>query len=336
MTRYAPMWEQNATYPAAQDRQLIGTIWPGTQCNGMAASVVAGTLTVNIAPGSLVVPDPNTYGASYLCVSDAVENVAIPLPVPPTGQARIDVVTVMPRDSAVIGANNDWVFNVVSSAVAVSPTPPAIPAGQVAVVQIAVAGGATALVAGNLTERRPGSAAIVPANPGPPVGASAPFQSWQDSSSEWWVAKGGVNGGAWRKARDVLHARAYRAGAFTVIAGTANNLAMDTVDLDPYGILTAGFFTFPLAGLWQVSGATGVSIGVNQWVRGYVKWNDRTNLVAAYSSPIAIGGGFPYPADVRKVAAGATALMANDGSATITGTPGATATWLSADYLGTG
>jgi hypothetical protein len=157
------MWEQNVRFPAANDRRLIGSLWPSGGVIGMASSVVASSMQLNIAAGQAVVPDPNTFGGAYLCVSDAVEVVTIGNP-GPVGQNRIDVVTVQPRDTALGGPSDDWLFNVVVGATASSPTAPAVPAGQLAICQIYVPGasGTPSLVAGNLTDRRPRGLAVPP------------------------------------------------------------------------------------------------------------------------------------------------------------------------------
>lgn len=160
MTRYTPLWLQAGSYPASIDRRLVGALWPGPASSGGAATV-AGGMVVNVAAGLAAVPTPNNTG-STLCPWDAPEPVTIGA-APGSGTNRIDVITVYPRGNDLDGgANNDFIFAVVPGSVAVTPTPPAVPAGQLAWYQVYVPGGAAALVAGNLTDVRPGGMAIPP------------------------------------------------------------------------------------------------------------------------------------------------------------------------------
>jgi hypothetical protein len=89
----------------------------------------------------------------------------------------------------------------------------------------------------------------------PPPVTTGGIQSFLDLYRELWIAKPGVNGGNWRKARDVLHASVYRNAA--LVAPTANSVfPADTVIRDPYGIWVGSptyAFVLPVAG--SVSGA---------------------------------------------------------------------------------
>jgi hypothetical protein len=148
-----PQWLQNGVYPAGADRRLISAIWPQAMVSGLAVSAGAG-MAVNVAAGQAVVPTPNNTGAT-LCTSDAVEVVALPV-APASGLNRIDVVTVHPRGNDLDGgASDDWILDVISSAAVASPVAPAVPAGQVALAQVYVAGGVASIVAGNITDARP-------------------------------------------------------------------------------------------------------------------------------------------------------------------------------------
>lgn len=165
MTRFTPQWLQSGSYAASQDRRLIGALWPGPASAGCAVTV-GGGMTLNIAAGQVAVPSQNNTG-STLCASDALEQIVIPA-APPSNQNRVDLVVCQPRGTDLDGgANNDWIWASVQGAVATSPaqpTPPAAPAGSVAVYQVYVPGAAAALVAGNLTDVRPGGLGVPPAS----------------------------------------------------------------------------------------------------------------------------------------------------------------------------
>lgn len=159
MTRYAPQWLQQQSYSAAQDRRLIQALWPAPASTGGAATISVGTMTIQFAAGQCAVPSPNSSG-STLCTWDATEFVTIAA-APPSGQNRIDIVTVHPRGNDLDGgANNDFIFDTIVGTAAASPVAPAVPAGQVPWYQVNVPGGAASLVAGNLTDVRPGGLAI--------------------------------------------------------------------------------------------------------------------------------------------------------------------------------
>lgn len=152
MTRLAPQWIQNGTYPAGVDRRLIGALWPIGAVRGCAVSAGTG-MQVQVAAGWVAVPTANNTG-STLCTADAAENVTIST-APASGLNRIDVVTCHPRGNDLDGgANDDWIYDVIVGAVAASPVAPAVPAGQVALAQVFVPGGAASIVAGNLTDLR--------------------------------------------------------------------------------------------------------------------------------------------------------------------------------------
>jgi hypothetical protein len=249
MTRYTPLWEQAGSYSAVNDRRLIGALWPTPASSGCAVTV-SGGMTVNVAAGTVAVPSQNQTG-STLCYSDAVEQVTLAA-APGSGSNRYDLVVCQPRSADLDGgANNDFVFAAVTGVAAASPTVPAVPAGQVALAQIYVPGGSAAIVAGNIVDVRPHGL-----GPEVPLSAGAALAFYTDPQGEAWVAKGGVNGGAWKKARDVLRARLYRGAAFTTIAGGGGQaFPFDTVDYDSYGLGAVGAaagFTVPVAGIYRL------------------------------------------------------------------------------------
>jgi len=158
MTRFTPQWLQSGSYAASVDRRLIGALWPAPASAGCLVQASTG-MVVNVNPGQVAVPTQNSTGAT-LCSSDASEAVTVTA-APPSGQNRIDLIICRPRGNDLDGgANTDFIFDVVTGTPAASPAVPATPAGTVALAQISVAGGAASIVAGNITDVRPGNLAI--------------------------------------------------------------------------------------------------------------------------------------------------------------------------------
>jgi hypothetical protein len=77
------------------------------------------------------------------------------------------------------------------------------------------------------------------------------FNSFTDSGGEVWVS---LNGSAWKKARDGLHAFYYRNAAYTLVVGTVTALPYDTRANDTYGLYNASTarMTFPVTGWWSI------------------------------------------------------------------------------------
>jgi hypothetical protein len=87
-----------------------------------------------------------------------------------------------------------------------------------------------------------------------PLAAAAPFSSFTSPDGEVWVAKGGIAGGAWRRARDVLHVFISRTGT-AALAGNNSLIPYDTVQADPMGLgITSNGFSCPIAGSYQIHG----------------------------------------------------------------------------------
>jgi hypothetical protein len=128
-----------------------------------------------------------------------------------------------------------------------------------------------------------------------PVTTGTTTQTYQDPTGQWWVAKAGVNGGQWRRATQVLHARWYRAAAWTAAASAWVNTTCDTMSYDDYGMYTTagtGTFTPPCTGMWRLTysaGVTGTAAG--QWVQpgiwtvaGVEVCNSFMHIAAAYAA----------------------------------------------------
>jgi hypothetical protein len=208
VTRYAPQWIQAASYGAAQDRRLISALWPGPASSG--CNVVATTaMTVQVQAGQVAVPTQNNSGTT-LCTSDAAEQVTLTAS---AAQPRIDLITCHPRGTDLDGGtNNDFIFDFVTGTPAASPTVPATPAGQVALAQIAVGAGVASIVAGNITDVRPGGLAIAATPARYPLGyiaqtvgpaAQTDYTAFTAviavtatlTAGRWYRATGYVNGG---------------------------------------------------------------------------------------------------------------------------------------------
>lgn len=144
MARSTPLWQQNSSYTAALDRLLMTALWPLGGALGALPTVVANTMNVSIPAGFAAVP----MGAQgvELCRWDAAEVVTVAAS-PPSGQSRIDLIICQVRDAAVdAGANNDFIFSVVTGAPAASnPVQPNAPANSVAICSVPVAGAAANL-----------------------------------------------------------------------------------------------------------------------------------------------------------------------------------------------
>jgi len=225
---------------------------------------VSNTMQVSIAAGTAAVAlgQPN-YSA--LCRWDAAEVVTLTA-APPSGQSRIDLIVLQVRDAATdAGSNNDFIFQAIAgSPTTGTPTPPNTPAASYIVAQVLVPGGAANLNGATITDRR--AAMSIAQGLPPALGAGAAFQSYTDPNGVVWVAKGGVNSGAWRQARDVLHARMMRSALYT-LSTASGGIPFDITDFDPFGIWSPGYaaFIIPVSGLWLVSGQIyAVSNGANQ------------------------------------------------------------------------
>lgn len=112
-----------------------------------------------------------------------------------------------------------------------------------------------------------------------PVTSGTGIQSWTDAmSGEVWVAKVGVIGGAWKKARDVLHGILHRSTAIPMVASPGAIIPYDVVDQDAYGMSVGSpnyGYVVPLPG-WYRAYAT-IVVGVsatNTFIQGQIQQNN--------------------------------------------------------------
>jgi hypothetical protein len=109
------------------------------------------------------------------------------------------------------------------------------------------------------TPPQPPALAYVPTQAPPPTGNN----SFSDAAGELWFSR---NGSAWRRASDVVRARAYFNGNYTVPSSTAQQtITYNTLDPgtgDPTGSLNlgTGLFTCPVTGVYMVSGRVYVTL----------------------------------------------------------------------------
>ena len=335
MSRYAPQWLQAASYSGSQDRRLISALWPAPASSGAGATVVGSSMSVVVAPGQVAVPSPNQTG-STLCTWDAPETVTHTT-IGSGGGNRIDLITCHPRGNDLDGgANNDFIIDVVPGAVAATPAVPVTPAGQVALWQVFITGGAVALVSGNLTDVRPSGLAIGGAGAlPPPVTSGGAVVAYTDQNGEVWVAKNGVGGGAWRKARDVLRARIYRNSPWTSSAGN-QVLNMDTVQWDLYGMFAANGIKAPVAGDYAVTVAVSRTGAASDRVQaGFYQNGSIVSLGAAVHGVGAFLFG-SISSDIARCAAGDQLLAQVFSAQASTGTTGAINSFMTVSYAGTG
>lgn len=86
-----------------------------------------------------------------------------------------------------------------------------------------------------------------------PLAAGAPFQSYIDPTNEVWVAQGGVGNGVWKRARDVIKTRVYRASAYTLATAANVIWVLDGTTRDDYGLYnnSNGLYTVPITGWYR-------------------------------------------------------------------------------------
>jgi hypothetical protein len=274
MTRYTPMYEQLGTYTAVADRMFHGDIL-GANVSSMLLSYGAfqvtqcGTganMSVDVQPGRAMLQGNliANEGAYYLW-SDAVENVVIAA-APGAGQERYDVIVAQVRNGFIDGGpNNDFLFTKIQGTAAAtgSATVPAVGTNQLKLAQVLVSANVTSILNAKITDSRP---VLWNQVQPPPLSGAAPFSYYTDTNGDTWVAKGGVNGGAWKRAKDVLHARYHRNGALTSQSSNLN-IAWDAKEYDDYGLYVSAStgFILPLPGVWKLMGLmTCTTTAVNQ------------------------------------------------------------------------
>lgn len=340
MALYPPIWQQLNSYPAQRDRMgLLASLWPNGGAVGAAPSAIAGTLTVNIPPGTIAVPLQAGQGVA-LCTWDAAVTSPALQAGPAAGNTRIDLVVAQVRDNTIDGgANNDFLFSVVTGTpAATNPAVPPVPTNAAAVCQVLVPATVANLNTATVTDVRP---LLSPGASGmPALGAGAPLQYMTDSDGRMWVAKGGVNGGAWRLATDVLHARWWRNTAWNYPAGSSA-LPMDTMTYDAYTLLPGGAsFTPPVPGIWRMRLQLGGQVAttpVPNWFQAFITQSGGNLAVGSMNVAMATSQ-VTTIADYtgRAVAGAAPWTPASAGGGGTSGIVGVAQSFVTIDYLGNG
>ena len=200
----APVWMQTKAHPAEPVRRwLQAAMWSSSGVLGTTemAVTVSTALTVSVADGRcLINGTENTYQGTYYCENRGAQ--AVTLAGANATNPRIDLVVARVRDSIYSGsaASDGFTIEAVTGTAAASPAVPSTPANSIVLAQVLVPAGATTLVAGNITDRRPvarrpglqiftDSTARASQYPSPTVGDLSYLTTSQ--RYEWW------NGSAW-------------------------------------------------------------------------------------------------------------------------------------------
>lgn len=157
MTLHPPLWQQNQTYPARADRSVLDLApWLGVLAGtDLAVTQRAGgaNMSVDVAPGTVLLLASVGSRGKYLCRSDAVTNVAVGA-APGAGSSRIDLVVARVYDTEYGEATDSWTIEVVAGTAGPSPVAPAVPAGSIALARVAVGSEVAAITNGDITNTR--------------------------------------------------------------------------------------------------------------------------------------------------------------------------------------
>jgi hypothetical protein len=298
MTRYAPLWQQNSSYPASVDRGLISTLWPASGVAGGAPSLVANTLNVQVAPGAAAVALSSAANLSELCRWDAAESVTLAAG-PAAGNTRIDLVVLQVRDQVLdAGANNDFLFVAVTGVPSTGvPAVPAVPTNAYAICQVTVPAQAANLNAATLVDLRATLGVTVPS----------------------------------------VRTAVYRAAAFTTVPGPSPALYDTATEGGQWYSAGSGLFTCPIAGRYLVVAKIGaISSAANQFYRGHLWRNGAVAKSGPYfvvaAASLQLDG--YISASIRCAAGDTLAAAFNCSTGGLTGVAGSDQSWANFEYLG--
>ena len=264
MTRYAPQWLQAGSYAGSQDRRLIGALWPGPASAGaLATAIGSGSMTVSVAAGQVAVP-PRTTRAPPCVRGTPPSKSPTPPKRPTTGSTSSPATPEAPTSTAAPTTTSSSTSCVGTAAAA--PVPPAVPAGQVALCQVFITGGAAALTNANLTDVRPGGLSVAAPSSLPPPTSSGTTASFTDDNNEvGWpdAARTGRHGNSARR----LHARWFRSAAWNL--NTSRRQWRWTAATPTRACCGRGnAFVAPVAGLYRAAFQAGANpTGTGQWVQ---------------------------------------------------------------------
>jgi hypothetical protein len=170
-----------------------------------------------------------------------------------------------------------------------------------------------------------------------PITTGTTIQNFTDVWGDVWVAKNGVNGGNWRRARDVLTSKIYRAAAWTT-GSSGSLLSFDSVTRDPYGLAGGGQWTCPVAGVYAVSAVAGITFTATAQA-AYININDSivgNVMLAGQHSSMGYGAGLTVSGAIFFGAGIVVGIFTNTSGPTLNGQAGAGITSGTFAYLGTG
>lgn len=156
MTLHRPVAMQNAGLSAFDLRQVTDFAHgPGVGAAGDLKVTQRGAganMSVDVAAGRGVIPGPS---GSYVVTSDDVENLAIAA-APGAGNGRIDLVVARARDEQAmgVGADNDWVLEVITGTPGASPTVPATPAYATPLARVTLTDATSSITNAIITDAR--------------------------------------------------------------------------------------------------------------------------------------------------------------------------------------
>lgn len=197
MTARNPLWEQNGTTSAEEDRALIRALLSnqgGVFGSGDLAVAQHGTpnMSVDVAAGRAAIPGTESASlqGTYVGWLDATLNVAIAAS--DATNARIDLIVARIKDQQYSGASNTFTVEAVTGTPSGSPAVPTAPANTIILAQIAVAATVTTIVTGNITDKRAPAGVRAPV-----VSAVARYQASPTDGQDVYLASGDVNEGPW-------------------------------------------------------------------------------------------------------------------------------------------
>jgi len=175
-----------------------------------------------------------------------------------------------------------------------------------------------------------------------PVTSGSGLQTFTDALGDLWVAQNGIAGGAWKRARDVLHARMYRNNPISLNGGTLVSIPMDTVYRDAWGMNDGTGIAFLVTGSFMITMQLAFTVtAASQFIlpRCYVGQPGSEQQIAVcqnYSSTTTgtISAGLAFNHVVT--AAASHVVVQATGSGTQAITVGILWSYLGVDYLGTG
>lgn len=178
----------------------------------------------------------------------------------------------------------------------------------------------------------------------PPVNVGSTAQFYTDPLGDLWVAKNGVQGGAWNRARDVLHARWYRnAGGATIgLTPTTTQVVLDLAYRDAYGMSDgSGGINFLTTGAFSITAqvaATPTAAGQYFQTRVYLGTPGSEVYTGVSECHSGTNASMSAPIAFNHVVTNASshAMLYSIGSNALAILPGYFWTFLGVDYLGTG